>query len=137
MPALWGVQGGTGLQRPYSTGLDAGTEMLKVVFLQAALIGLAGVLCGVLVGVPGAVSALIGGLAYLLPNLFFVLRLKRADAAGQTSVTLFFVGELLKVVCTIVILFAAVRYYPVHWLCLMGGVLAAVKANLFAFLLKI
>lgn len=111
--------------------------MLKVIFLQAALIGLAALLCGLLVGTPGAVSALIGGLAYLLPNLMFVLRLKRADAAGQTNVTMFFVGELIKVVCTVVILFAAVRYYPVHWLSLMVGVLAAVKANLFAFLLKI
>lgn len=111
--------------------------MLKVILLQAALIGLAVVIAGILGGMRGAVSALVGGLAYLLPNLMFVLRLKRADAAGRTSVTMFFAGELLKVVCTIGILFVAVRFYPVHWLCLMGGILAAVKANLFAFLLKI
>lgn len=111
--------------------------MLKVIFLQAALIGLAVVVSAFLLGTVGAVSALVGGLAYLLPNLMFVLRLKRADAAGRISVTMFFVGELIKIVCTLGILFVAVRYYPVHWLCLMGGVLAAVKANLFAFLLKI
>lgn len=111
--------------------------MLKVILLQAALIGLAVTLAGLLVGGSGAFSALIGGLAYLVPNLLFVLRLKRADAEGRTNVALFFVGELIKVVCTVGILFVAIRFYPVHWLCLMGGVLAAVKANLFAFLLKI
>ena len=111
--------------------------MLKVILLQATLTGLAALVCGLLAGVSAALSALIGGLAYLLPNLMFVLRLRRADASGQASVAMFFVGELIKVVCTVVILFVAVRYYPVHWLSLMVGVLAAVKANLFAFLLKI
>lgn len=111
--------------------------MLKVILLQVALIGLAVAVSGWLAGATGAYSALIGGLAYLLPNLAFVLRLKRADAAGQTSVAMFFAGELIKVVCTLGILFVAVRFYPVHWLCLMGGIFAAVKANLFAFLLKI
>lgn len=111
--------------------------MLKVILLQSALIGLAVMIASVFGGMRGALSALVGGLAYLLPNLLFVLRLKRADAAGRTSVAMFFAGELIKVVCTVGILFVAVRFYPVHWLCLMGGILAAVKANLFAFLLKI
>lgn len=117
--------------------VQSGVKMLKVILLQGFLVALAIAISTWFVGERGGYSALIGGLAYLLPNLLFVLRLGRADAAGQASVPMFFVGEFLKLVCTLAILFVAARFYPVQWLCLMGGLLAAVKTNLFALLLKI
>ena len=110
--------------------------MLKAVFLQLGVVALAVALCGGLAGARGAYSALIGGASYLMPNLLFVLRLKIAAAAGRTSVATFFVGELMKVVATVVILIVAQKYYDVHWLALLFGLFAALKANLFAFLLK-
>ena len=75
-------------------------------------------------------------MAYLLPNTIFVVRLRIASASGQASAATFFVGELFKVVATILLLAVAQTYFEVHWLALLIGLFAALKANLFAFLLK-
>ena len=84
----------------------------------------------------GAVSVLLGGAAYILPNLLFVARLRWSVKAGEANAGTFFVGELFKVLATIAILAAAHRWFDVHWVALLAGLFAALKANLFAFLLK-
>lgn len=110
--------------------------MFRTVLLQlAATLVVAGV-AGLWVGSRGAVSAALGGAAYILPNLLFVVRLKAAASSGRASAATFFVGELVKVFATIVILAAAQRFFDVHWLAMLVGLFAALKANLFAFLLK-
>ena len=111
--------------------------MFKVVMLQSAAMLMVALAAGLWMGMRGAVSALIGGLAYILPNLLFVLRLSAVAATGRTNAAAFFFGELGKVVATVVILAAAQRFYDVHWLVMFVGLFAALKANLFAFLLKI
>jgi ATP synthase protein I len=110
--------------------------MLKAIGLQLALVAVVALVAGSWVGTRGAISALIGGAAYLVPNLLFVLRLKIAASAGRTSVVTFVAGELFKVAATIGILVVAQKFYDVHWLALLVGLFAALKANLFAFLLK-
>lgn len=111
--------------------------MHKVLFLQLGAVAAIAVLAGLWVGERGAVSALLGGAAYLLPNLLFILRLKIASASGRATAVTFFFGEFMKVAATIGILAVAQRYFDVHWLALLVGLFAALKANLFAFLLKI
>lgn len=94
---------------------------------------LAGLLGYFLVGARGMNSALLGGFAYILPNLVFVVRLKVAAASGVS----FFVGEFGKVVATIGILVAVQQLYvDVHWIMMLVGLFAALKANLIAFLFK-
>ena len=110
--------------------------MLKVISLQVAALILAAFIAGFWVGERGAVSALIGGSAYLIPNLLFVLRLKFAAAAGRANVVTFAVGELFKVTATIVTLVVVQRWVDLHWLAMLGGLFAVLQANLFAFLLK-
>jgi ATP synthase protein I len=110
--------------------------MFRVVFLQAAVILVVAAAAGLIVGVRGAVSVLLGGVAYWVPNLLFVVRLKLSSASGHANVVTFIVGELLKVAGTIVILGVAQRYFDVHWLALLVGLFAALKSNLFALLLK-
>ncbi len=110
--------------------------MYKTLALQMAATLVVAGLAGLWVGTRGAVSAAIGGAAYLLPNLLFVVRLRSATLRGQASAATFFVGELVKIVATIAVLAAAQRWYDVHWLALLVGLFAALKANLFAFLLK-
>jgi ATP synthase protein I len=110
--------------------------MFKIVYLQLIATLVAAGLAGLWVGTRGALSVLIGGAAYLLPNLLFVVRLRSASSRGQASAATFFVGELVKIVATIGILAAAQRWYDVHWLALLVGLFVALKANLFAFLLK-
>jgi ATP synthase protein I len=111
-----------------------GAKLIKVILLQSGLVAVVAAIAAGLVGARGAISALVGGFAYILPNLLFVLRM--ALAPERTSVLTFFAGEFFKIAGTIGILVVAVRYYEVHWLCMLVGLLAALKANLFAFLLK-
>lgn len=111
--------------------------MLKVVLLQVVLTLIVVVLAGLWAGPRGAFSALLGGAAYLLPNMLFVVRLRAAAASGRASAATFFVGELVKIAATILFLAAAQAYYDVHWVALLVGLFVALKANLFAFLLKI
>lgn len=110
--------------------------MLKVISLQAALLIAVAIIAGLWVGERGAVSALIGGSAYLIPNLLFVLRLEIAAAARRANVVTFVLGELFKVTATIVILVVVQRWIDLHWLAMLAGLFAVLQANLFAFLLK-
>lgn len=110
--------------------------MFKTVLLQLAATLFAAIIAGVWIGTRGAVSVVLGGAAYLLPNLLFVVRLRVAANRGQASTATFFVGELVKILATILILAAAQKFYDVHWLALLVGLFVALKANLFAFLLK-
>ena len=111
-------------------------DMLKTIGLQLGVLLVVVAVAGGWVGAQGAISALIGGASYLIPNLLFVLRLKIATAAGRASAVTFFAGEFFKVAATIGILIVAQKFYDVHWLALLVGLFAALKANLFAFLLK-
>ena len=90
--------------------------MFRTVLLQLVATLVAAGLAGLWVGTRGAVSTVLGGAAYLLPNLLFVVRLRVVANRGQASAATFFVGELVKIVSTIGILAAAQRYYDVHWL---------------------
>lgn len=110
--------------------------MLKVVFLQMAALVLAALVAGFWVGGHGAVSVLIGGGAYLIPNLLFVLRLEFAVTRGRADAASFVVGELFKLTATIVMLALAPRWIDPHWPAMLCGLFVVLQANLFAFLLK-
>lgn len=110
--------------------------MFKTVLLQVAATLVVTGLAALLAGPRGAVSALLGGAAYVVPNLLFVTRLKAAASAGRASAASFFIGELMKIVATLGILVVAQHYYDVHWLAMLVGLFAALKSNLFALLLK-
>ncbi|MCK9283871.1 MAG: ATP synthase subunit I [Rhodocyclaceae bacterium] len=110
--------------------------MHKALTLQLGVVAAAAALAAWWLGARGAISVLMGGASYLIPNMLFVLRLKLAAASGRANAATFFVGEFFKVAATIGILIAAQWLYDVHWLCLLVGLFAALKANLFAFLLK-
>lgn len=111
-------------------------KMYKTVLLQFVAVLIAAGLAGFWLGQRGMLSVLLGGAAYGIPNLFFVARLSATATRGHASVATFFVGELIKVAATIVILVAAQRFYSVHWLAMLVGLFVALKANLFALLLK-
>jgi ATP synthase protein I len=110
--------------------------MLKVVLLQLGVLTVVVAILGGILGVRGAASGLIGGAAYILPNLLFAIRLRVLSASGRGSAPGFMVGQLLKLAGTIAFLAIAQRYYELHWLAMLAGLFAALKANLFAFLLK-
>ena len=111
--------------------------MIKAVFLQATLLLVAAAVAGIFFGMGSALSLLVGGMAYLLPNLLFVVRLSAAAAAGRANAASFFVGELIKVAATVAILVGAQSIIPdLQWIALLIGLFVVLKANLLAFLLK-
>lgn len=110
--------------------------MYKAVLLQLLATLVAASLAGLWMGMRGGLSVLIGGAAYTLPNLLFAIRLSAAAARSQADAATFMVGESIKIVATLVILAAATRYCDVHWIAMLVGLFVALKANLFAFLLK-
>lgn len=110
--------------------------MFKAVILQLGVVLAAVVLGYWMADARGAISALLGGVSYLVPNLLFVVRLKISAAAGRASAMTFFAGEFFKVAATVGILIVAQKFFDVHWLYLLIGLFAALQANLFAFLLK-
>jgi len=97
------------------------------------------VFAGLLVGTRGAVSAILAGLAVVVPNFLFALRLKIISSRpGASYPAAFFIGEFVKVASTIALLVAATTLYrDVHWLTLLIALIVVLKMNLFAFLLKL
>ncbi len=112
--------------------------MLKVIVLQIGVTVITAIASGMLAGAKGALSAAAGGVACIIPNLLFALRLQIVmHKAAPSYVAEFFVGEFLKVASTVGLLLLAVNLIDnVQWLALLVGVIAALKANLFAFLSK-
>jgi len=110
--------------------------MLKAVLLQAVAILAVAAIAGLLSGSVGAQSALIGGVAYFLPNLLFVLRLQFAIAMRQAGAVGFLIGEAVKLSVVIALLFILPRMIEINWPALIAGLSVVLFVNLFALLLK-
>ena len=112
--------------------------MLKMVFLQLGATIAATAIAAVFFGPAGALSAVLGGLACVLPSGLFALRLHLvAKRGGSGHVTAFFVGEFLKIASIVgLLVLVGLFYEDVHWGALFIGLILALKANLFAFLVK-
>jgi len=110
--------------------------MFKTLLLQAVAILAVTAIAGLLAGSNAALSALVGGLAYLLPNLLFVLRLRLAIATQQAGAAGFLVGEAVKLSAVIALLVILPRVIEVNWPALIAGLFVVLFVNLFALLLK-
>ena len=112
--------------------------MHKAVLLQLGATLLAAAVAAIFLGMRGAVSAACGGLAYALPNGLFALRLAVTSwSGGRATVAAFVGGELFKLASTVGLLaLTAMLYGNVHWGAFLAGLALALKASLFAFLVK-
>lgn len=112
--------------------------MFRMVFLQLGATILATAIGAVFFGQSGGVSAALGGLSCVLPNGMFALRLFLASRRpGGANAIGFFVGEFVKIASIVGLLVLVGRFYEgVHWGGLFIGLILALKANLFAFLVK-
>jgi ATP synthase protein I len=110
--------------------------MLKILALQIVAILAVAVVTGLLAGLKASISALAGGVAYFLPNLLFVLRLRLGIATQQVGAVSFLVGEAVKLLAVIALLFILPRMIEVNWLALIAGLFVVLFVNLFALLLK-
>jgi ATP synthase protein I len=109
--------------------------MIKAIYLQVGATLVTALIVALAMGRTGAISTCLGGLAGIVPNLLFALRLKsmeRRPAAAYPAN--FFVGEIVKVAATIGLLVVIVRGYgDVHWPTLLLGLAVALNAAFFAF----
>ena len=123
---------------PASRHACAINPMLKAVILQVVATLIAVLLAGALFGVPGAISAAGAGVACVLPSWLFDMRLSAmARRTGTASVTAFVAGEFIKVASIVGLLVLVWAVYPdLHWGGMLIGLILALKANLFAFLVK-
>jgi ATP synthase protein I len=109
--------------------------MLKAVWIQFGAALITAVAAGWIVGVRGLVSVGLAGVACILPNLFFAIRLTvLRDRPGRSYVANFFVGEFLKVAATVGLLAIAIKGYPeMHWPSFMIGFAIVLHAGFIAF----
>ena len=112
--------------------------MFKMVFLQLGATIAATAIAAVFFGLRGGIYAARGGLSCVLPNAVFALRLHLASKRqGGANVIVFFIGEFLKIASIVgLLVLVGLFYEDVHWGGIFIGLILALKANLFAFLVK-
>lgn len=105
-------------------------EAYKIVFWQLAIVVALALVFFLLQGIKNGFSALLGGLAYAGPNLFFVWYVFAHEGARSAKKFLvaFLTGELLKLIFSGVIFVLAVKYLPVHVISMMIGFVGAIVA---------
>ena len=111
-----------------SWGATVGTTVALQWSVILVLSGAAWILGGSRV----AQSLLCGGAAVALPNALFALWLTlRVLRAGSAGVVAMFAGEMAKLCMTLALLVLAVAKLKagLSWLALIGGVIAALKAQ--------
>lgn len=80
------------------------------------------------VGEPSALSVLLGGFAYCLPNWLFVWRVFRYSGAQQMNAFMaaFFLGEMIKLFLSGILFLLVVKYLPVSLLSTLVGFAGAI-----------
>lgn len=105
-------------------------EILRIIFGQLIIIvGLAAIVLA-FKGSQNAMSVLMGGLAYWVPTLIFVLRIfGRGPARGAKRFMAEFVtGEIIKLFLSGILFVLVVKYLPVEILYVLFGFIGAVVA---------
>ena len=92
-------------------------SMLRIVLMQFVTTAVLACIAGLLAGVPGFCSALLGGVCCAVPNGLFALRLYiSARKPGGTDPMSFFIGEFVKIATTIALIGAVVwLYHDLNW----------------------
>ncbi len=109
--------------------------MAIAVLLQVLVTLVVAGLAAIWGGVDAAVSAALGGMACVVPNALFAVRLQiETRRPGGATVQGFFVGEFVKVAATVALLvLIAHNYRGLNWLALIIGVIAALKSYFLMF----
>ena len=109
--------------------------MAIAVLLQVLVTLVVAGLAAIWGGIDAALSAALGGLACVVPNALFAVRLHiETRRPGGVTAHGFFVGEFVKVATTVTLLvLIAHNYRGLNWLALIVGVIVAVKSYFLMF----
>ncbi len=111
--------------------------MAKAVGLQALVTFVVACVAAMIGGQTSGVSAALGGIACLVPNALFALRLHiEVRRPGGVATHTVLIGEFVKVAATIALLVLITRNVRgLDWLAMIIGVIAALKSYLLMLLL--
>mgnify|MGYP002352603061 CR=1 FL=1 len=112
--------------------------MARIVLFQFLTTLIVAVAAWLISGVHAAISALLGGAACLLPNGLFALRLALASRRpGGANPMVFFVGEFVKLVATVLLLaLIASTYKDLNWLAMLVSIIAVLNSYVLALIVK-
>ncbi len=105
-------------------------QAYRIVFLQLAGVVVLACLALIIRDMRIGVSVLLGGLAYVIPNLMFVWRVFRFVGARQMTLFMaaFFYGEAMKLILSAILFLVIVKYLPVSLLSVLVGYIGAIVA---------
>ena len=105
---------------------------------QLAVALMAGVLCAVVYDEAAGLWALVGGLIALIPNLVFSLGFGvRNDRRSAREVAkLFYVGEVVKLLLTVLLFFVAFNWSGVRVMPLLAGFVVTLNVFWFSLLVR-
>ncbi|MEM7027394.1 MAG: ATP synthase subunit I [Pseudomonadota bacterium] len=77
----------------------------RMLIIEAVIVFIISLLFFMLANANLALSVMLGGIAFIVPNLLFVIFSLRSSSSGSSGSTLawFYVGEAIKIVLTIII----------------------------------
>lgn len=112
--------------------------MYRTLALQAVCALVAVLAASVVYGLPGVLAAMLGSLACLLPNVLFVLWLRRGISGLEAAQAIrFLCGEFAKIALSVFALLAIAWLYPeVQWGAVVMGLAITLQANFLVFLVK-
>lgn len=112
--------------------------MARIVLFQFLTTLIVAIAAWLISGVHAAISALLGGAACLLPNGLFALRLALASRRpGGANPMVFFVGEFVKLVATVLLLaLIASTYKDLNWLAMLVSIIAVLNSYVLALIVK-
>lgn len=104
--------------------------MARIVVLQFCATFILAIIAALISGQTAGISALLGGFCYAFPNALFALRLfAGTQKPGGANPFTFFTGEFLKILATIALLAAVVKFYhDIHWLAFLAGFVVVLKS---------
>lgn len=101
----------------------------KLIFLQISIVVVLAILWWGFKDIKYSYSALLGGMACIFPSWYFIHKFfKNRQRSPQTILKDFYVGEMLKLFLSVVLLVLIVKYIPVHLLAVITGYIAACLA---------
>ncbi|WP_373740791.1 ATP synthase subunit I [Neisseria sp.] len=111
--------------------------MKRIVFMQVSALAVAAGVCGLVSGFDGLLSALAGGLCYLIPFCCAVLLSKLSGTrSAYTQGRVFLAGEVLKVVLSLLLMLAVfvLWHEQIVFLPFLAGLLSVSHLVFLAFL---
>ena len=119
--------------------MPALSDMMRVVLAQYVVTLIAALFCTAVFGKDPGLSALLGGFFYAAATTLHALILKGVKKLGfgvGANVVTLLLGEFVKVLCVILLLFITAQYYAgLNWPALIFSLMAVANSN-FVLLFK-